>query len=297
MKMSTPQKPFRSRYLGVRGLRYHLREWGREGAPKLFMLHGWMDVSASFQFVVDALEADWHVIAPDWRGFGLTEWRGDAYWFPDYLGDLDAIARSVAPDEPLRLVGHSLGGNVASLYAGVRPARVSHVVALDAFGLADTQPEQSPGRIEKWLAELAAPARFRGYADQGALAVRLMADNPRLEAGRAAFLAGHLGEADGEGGFRLAGDPAHRRVNPVLYRRAEAMAAWRRVTAPVLWVEPAEPDLRRKLGVSDAAHAEARACFRDFREVQVADCGHNLHRDQPDAVARIIESFLLSKES
>ena len=49
--------------------------------------------------------------------------------------------------------------------------------------------------------------------------------------------------------------------------------------------------------VSDAAHAEARACFRDFREVQVADCGHNLHHDQPDAVARIIESFLLSKES
>ena len=83
----------------------------------------------------------------------------------------------------------------------------------------------------------------------------------------------------------------------MLYRRAEAMAAWRRVTAPVLWGEPAEPDLPRKLGVSDAAHAEARACFRDFREVQVADCGHNLHHDQPDAVARIIESFLLSKES
>ena len=66
--------PSRSRFLSIRGLRYHLREWGLEGAPKLFMLHGWMDVSASFQFVVDELAADWHVIAPDWRGFGQTEW-------------------------------------------------------------------------------------------------------------------------------------------------------------------------------------------------------------------------------
>ncbi len=295
--MEISLKPVRSRYLSVRGLRYHLREWGPEGAPKLFMLHGWMDVSASFQFIVDALEADWHVIAPDWRGFGLTEWRGDSYWFPDYLGDFDAIARSLAPDEPLRLVGHSLGGNVASLYAGVRPARVSHVVALDAFGLADTQPGQSPGRLEKWLHELERPVSFRAYPDRQALAARLMADNPRLTAARAAFLAGHLGVASEEGGVRLAGDPAHRRVNPVLYRRAEAMAAWRRVVAPVLWVEPAEPELRRKLGVSDAAHAEARACFADFREVQVAECGHNLHHDQPDVVARIIEPFLLSKGS
>jgi pimeloyl-ACP methyl ester carboxylesterase len=289
--------PSRSRFLPVRGLRYHLREWGEPGAPMIFMLHGWMDVSASFQFVVDALDSGWHVLAPDWRGFGQTEWRGDAYWFPDYLGDLDAILHACSPEEPVNLVGHSLGGNVACVYAGVRPARVARLVALDAFGLADTGPAQSPGRLEKWLNDLASPAVFRGYPDLHALAARLQADNPRLSAERAAFLAKHLGEDNGEGAIRMAGDPAHKRINPVLYRRAEALACWRRVSAPALWIEPEAPTLRHRLGVDDEAHAEARAAFRDLREVRVPDSGHNLHHDQPGEVARIIETFLRSKES
>src|SRR6187401_442452 len=75
-------------YLSIRGLRYHVRTWGDARAPKMFMLHGWMDVSASFQFVVDELRHDWHVIAPDWRGFGLSEWSREGYWFPDYIADL-----------------------------------------------------------------------------------------------------------------------------------------------------------------------------------------------------------------
>ncbi len=287
--------PSRSRFVGIRGLRYHLREWGREGAPKLVMLHGWMDVSASFQFIVDALQGDWHVIAPDWRGFGQTEWSGSgAYWYPDYLADLDAILRVVAPDLPVNLIGHSLGGNVACQYAGVRPNRVARLIALDAFGLADSRPEEAPGRMEKWLLQLDADSAFRGYPDRDALAGRLQADNPRLSWDKAVFLAGHLGEPDGGDGIRMTGDPAHRRVNPVPYRRAEAFACWRRVTAPSLWVEPADPALRRRLGVSDEAHSEGKACFRCFQEVEVPDSGHNLHHDQPEVVARIIETFLLS---
>src|SRR5689334_20097331 len=98
-----------SRFLTIRGLRYHVRTWGNENAPKLVMLHGWMDVSASFQFLVDALEKDWHVLAPDWRGYGLSEWPQDGYWFHDYIGDLDALVREISPDAPVDLVGHSLG--------------------------------------------------------------------------------------------------------------------------------------------------------------------------------------------
>ncbi len=291
-------KTSRSRFVDVRGVRYHLREWGDEGAPKLFMLHGWMDASASFQFIVDALACGWHVIAPDWRGFGRSGWCGDAYWFPDYLADLDAILRLTEPDAPVRLVGHSMGGNVACMYAGARPARVAAVVALDAFGLADRRADEAPGRYEKWLNELAAPVSFRDYPDFDALARRLQRDNPRLPAERARWLAEHLGEEiQGEGGHvvRLAGDPAHRRVNPVLYRRAEAEACWRRATAPVLWIEPDDAVLRRHLGVSDAAHEAARGCFRALRVVTLEGAGHNLHHEQPEAVARIIEDFLLSQ--
>ena len=115
--------PSRSEFITVRGLRTHVRHWGREGAPTIFMVHGWMDVAASFQFVVDCLDGDWHVIAPDWRGFGLSErTHSDTYWFPDYVADLDVLLEHYSPGEAVNLLGHSMGGNVVSLYAGMHPS-------------------------------------------------------------------------------------------------------------------------------------------------------------------------------
>ena len=101
----TPRRPGRSQFVSLRGLQYHLHTWGDAALatperPPLVLLHGWMDVGASFQFVVDALAAadgfERWVIAPDWRGFGLTAApASDTYWFPDYLGDLDALLDAV----------------------------------------------------------------------------------------------------------------------------------------------------------------------------------------------------------
>lgn len=284
-------KPSRSRFLDVRDTRYHVREWGRGGDPQLFLLHGWGDVAASFQFVVDALAGDWHVIAPDWRGFGLSARNAGSYWFPDYLADLDALLAHYSPDRPARLAGHSMGGNVACLYAGVRPERVARLVALDAFGLPDRPPGHAPERLRTWLDQLAAPRVARGYADRAAFARRLMRDNPRLSAPRAAFLAEHLSVPDGCGGVCSATDPAHRDVNPVLYRRAEAESCWREIRAPVLWVVQETQDWRRAVGLSDAVYDAARSCFRDFREVAIADSGHNFHHDQPERVAATLEAF------
>ena len=136
-----------SQFVAVRSLRYHVRTWGEPGARKLVLLHGWMDVSASFQFLVDALAQDWDVYAPDWRGYGLTDWgKSDCYWFPDYIADLDLLLERIQPEAPMNLIGHSLGGNVAALYAGVRPARIRRLVNLEGFGMAATQPEQAPKR-------------------------------------------------------------------------------------------------------------------------------------------------------
>ncbi len=275
-------------------MRHHLREWGEPGAPQIFLLHGWGDVSASFQFLADALGDAWHIVAPDWRGFGQSARGADAYWFADYLADLDAILARCSPHQPAFLVGHSMGGNVACMYAGVRPARVAKLVSLDAFGLPDRPPEEAPGRYEKWLNELAAPPGFRSYPDATAFARRMLRDNPRLDAARAEFLAAHLTEPDGEGGVRLAADAAHRNVHPILYRRAEAEACWRRVRAPTLWVVQSDPAWRRALGITDAVYEAGKACFRDFREAVIAHSGHNMHHDQPERLARIIEEFLLS---
>jgi pimeloyl-ACP methyl ester carboxylesterase len=291
--LKTELKASESVFVDIRGLRYHVRRWRRDGAPKLFLLHGWMDVSASFQFMVDALRGDWDVYAPDWRGYGLTD-RGtsDCYWFPDYIADLDRLLEGVESDKPVNLVGHSLGGNVACMYAGIRPQRVARLVNLEGFGLAPTRPEQAPRRYARWLEELHEPPRLRPYKDFAELAARLSKGNPRLTAERAAFLSRHWGRDAGEQGVVLRGDPAHKIVNPVLWRYEEVHACWQQVTAPVLWVDASESDTLKRLGLTDAQHAERRAAFRSLEYVTVEDAGHMLHHDQPEKVAALIEEFV-----
>ena len=285
-------KPSRSEFFEIRGLRYHVRRWGAPGAPKMVLLHGWMDVSASFQFLVDELKLQWDVYAPDWRGYGLTEWgRSDCYWFPDYLADLDRLLDSIDP-APVNLVGHSLGGNVAALYTGARPERIRRFVNLEGFGMAPTRAEEAPGRYARWLEELRAPRRLRPYGSFAELADRLQAANPRLPRDKAEFLARHWGEEVEGKGVVLRGDPAHKVVNPVLYRYEEARACWRAVTAPVLWVDAEESETRARLKLSAEDLAERRAAFRDLRHVTIPGAGHMLHHDQPARVARALEDFL-----
>jgi pimeloyl-ACP methyl ester carboxylesterase len=281
-----------SQFLQIRGLRYHVRRWPAASAPKMVLLHGWMDVSASFQFMVDALEQRWDVYAPDWRGYGLTDWgKSDCYWFPDYLADLDLLLTRIDAEKPLNLVGHSLGGNVAALYAGARPDRVARFANLEGFGMAPTQPEQAPKRYARWLEELRDPPTLRPYASFAELAERLQQGNRRLSREKAEFLARHWGQ-EKEGKVVLRGDPAHKVVNPVLYRYEEALACWRAVAAPVLWVEAAESEILKRVYLQSSQVAERRAAFRNLRYETVPDAGHMLHHDQPAAVARLLEEFL-----
>ncbi len=280
-------------FVEIRGLRYHVRRWPREGAPRMFLLHGWMDVSASFQFLADALRGDWDVYAPDWRGYGLTQWGGsDSYWFPDYIADLDRILERFDPQDPVNLVGHSLGGNVATMYAGIRPQRVAKLVNLEGFGLAPTRSEQAPKRYARWLDELHEPPQLRAYKDFAELAERLRKNNPRLTSERAEFLARHWGRDAGKEAVLLRGDPAHKIVNPVLYRYEEVRACWQQVSAPVLWVDAAQSDTLKRLGLDEAQHADRRAAFQNLQYKTVEEAGHMLHHDQPEAVARLIEDFL-----
>ncbi len=286
----------RSEFLPVRGLRTHVRHWGREGAPKLFMLHGWMDVAASFQFVVDCLAGDWHVIAPDWRGFGLSEWaHADTYWFPDYLADLEALLDHYAPGEAVNLLGHSMGGNVVSLYAGVRPARVRRLINLEGFGLPATVPAQAPGQLARWLDGLREAPALRSYPNRAAVAARLQKTNPRLSDARAEFLSGHWAAPNDAGQWEILGDPAHKQPGPLLYHIDEVLACWRAITAPVLWVEAAETNMWQWMGAKEQARAEVDRRLGHLGRVSahmMPDAGHMLHHDQPEALARLLENFL-----
>ncbi len=282
-----------STFLDIRGLRYHCRIWGDQGAPKLFMLHGWMDVSASFQFLVDALDGDWQVIAPDWRGYGLTDWaHADCYWFPDYMADLDFLLAHFESERPVTLIGHSMGGNVASLYAGVRPERVARLINLEGFGMSRTEPTKAPARYAKWLVQLAHKPGFRDYADFTELAARMRASNERLSEERAQYLARHWGKEKGDGRVVLRSDPAHKLINPVPYQLDEAMACWRNVAAPVLWVDGAESKIGERMRIHPHDYDARKACFRRLVAHTVQGAGHMLHHDQPEQLARLIEAFL-----
>lgn len=289
-------KPSRSEFITVRGLRTHVRHWGREGAPKLFMVHGWMDVAASFQFVVDCLQGDWHVIAPDWRGFGLSErTHSDTYWFPDYVADLDVMLDLYSPDEEVNLLGHSMGGNVVSLYAGVRPERVRRLINLEGFGLQSASPDQAPRRYAQWLKELREPPTLRTYPTRQAVAGRLQKTNPRLSDARADFLSQHWSAENAAGEWEILGDPAHKKPSPSLYRVEEVLACWKQITAPVLWVEADDTNMWQWMGPKPEARVEIDRRLSHLAKVtprMMMDAGHMLHHDQPEELARMIEEFL-----
>jgi pimeloyl-ACP methyl ester carboxylesterase len=288
-------KPASSEFIQVRGLRYHVHLWGDADAPKLFLLHGWMDVSASFQFLVDALRGDWRVIAPDWRGFGQSEWaHSDSYWFPDYIADLEAILLHYQAEAPVNLLGHSLGGNIASLYAGIRPERVARLINLEGFGLPPSGADGAPARYAKWLDQIRKRPRLKPYANFDELAKRLLSQNTRLTPAKADFLARHWGSQQGNE-VVLASDPAHKLVNATLYRLEETMACWRKVTAPVLWIGAADSFVIKGFADRPEDYAARKACFARLTERVVDDAGHMVHHDQPEVLARLIEDFVQSK--
>lgn len=278
--------------LQLRGLRYNIRHWGPEDGDRVFLLHGWMDASATFQFVVDALSPRWHVIAPDWRGYGRSEWLGRPYWFPDYYADLDALLRHYSPERPARLVGHSMGANIAGVYAGARPQRVAQLAMLDFLGLKTTDPATAPEHLGKWLDGIQEDPQLRRYPDQAKLARRLRCSNPRLTAARADFLAGHVSHVLPDGQVAMACDPWHKIASPSLFRIHDTMAYWRGITAPVLMLIAEHGFVQHRFGADPEEYQRRLACFARLQRVTVPEAGHNLQHDQPEFVAAALDAFL-----
>lgn len=287
-----PHRLSRTHTRDIRGLKYKVREWGPDNAPLLVMVHGHRDASITFQFVVDAFARDWHVIAPDWRGFGHTQWAPGGYWHQDYLADLDVFLEQISPDAPVRLVGHSLGGNISNVYAGVRPERVARLVSIDGFGLRTKNAEDAPEQLGKWLDAWRKPVpEPRPYPDVEAMADRLMQANKRLDRPRALFLAAHQHRVMDDGTLAWSFDPAHARPFATLHRVDEWAACWRRIAAPALWIgsDRVFPPSMQGDSLSFEWRLEQ---LPDVTFHRLADTGHNVHHDAPDRVAGLIEAFL-----
>jgi pimeloyl-ACP methyl ester carboxylesterase len=286
-----PVRAARHGALTLRGIVHHVSRWGPESDDPIVMLHGWADTADTFQFLVDALDEDWPLVAIDWRGFGRSEWVPGGYWFPDYYADLDVLLDSLCPHGPARLLGHSMGGNIAMGYAGIRPARVRSVVNLEGFGLPRSDPADAPKRLAQWLDQLRDPPAFGEFDDYATLAKLLARRNPRLPEAHADFIARSWARPGPDGRVNITADPAHKLVNPYLYRREEAEALWRQVEAPVLLVLAGLSESLAKLGV-ESSHESFRACIRKLQIEVIATAGHMLHHEDPAAVARAVEPFL-----
>ena len=303
--MYQPKRLSRSEFVPIRGLQYHVRVWGepQAGQTPLVMVHGWMDVAASYQFVIDALPTDRYVIAPDWRGFGLTTGAVcDHYSFPDYLGDLDFLLDHYTGTQAVDLVGHSMGGNVAMMYAGARPERIRRLVNLEGFGMPATRPAQAPGRYARWMDELkkvhSGAMALKGYDGLDGVAQRLMKTNPRLGPDKAQWLAQHWAHevtgADGQPQWQILGEAAHKVTSAQLYRVDEALELYARISAPLLAVEASDDSLGqwwKGQYTLDEYHQRLQR-VPDCRVARIEDAGHMLHHDQPEALAALVADFL-----
>ena len=314
--MYQARRPALSEFTPVRNLKYHVLRWGEANSllPPLVLMHGWMDVAASWQFVVDAFSPAFlqgrTVIAADWRGFGLSGLDTDAlagvrypghdnYWFPDYLADLDFLLDHYAGDRPVDLVGHSMGGNVVMLYAGVRPQRIRRLVNLEGFGMPATRPDKAPARYAQWMDELKSLHRgeqaLKAYPDADGVARRLMKTNPRLAEDKARWLARQWARPNAQGQWEILGDAAHKTVNAQLYRVDEVLAAFAAITAPVLSVEAGENQMDQwwQGKYTLAEFHERLKSVRQLQQAVIQDAGHMLHHDQPAQLAALLESFLI----
>jgi pimeloyl-ACP methyl ester carboxylesterase len=281
------------------GLSYHLLEWG-EGDHTVVLIHGFLDNAWGWQPMVDAglAVAGLHVVAPDMRGHGDSDWIGPGgyYHFADYLADLHELIDHVigqignAGRARVSLVGHSMGGSIAAYYAGAFPTRVHKLALLE--GLGPPEPRDTmPARVAQWLAawKKVRERSPKSYASVDEAAERIREHDPLVSRELARFLA-EKGTTPALGGrIRFKHDPLHATPGPYGFSWAVAESFWRRVPCPTLLVAGAQSLMRH----TPDEEERRVACFQRARRVTLDGAGHMMQRHQPEALARLLRTFLM----
>lgn len=283
------RKPTSHSYFSQR-LRLHYLDWGNEGAPHMLLVHGVHDHCHTWDWFAERFADDYHIIAPDLRGHGDSEWvRGSSYHHVDYVYDIAQLVSQRGLD-PVVVVGHSMGGTLAALYAGVYPKHVSRLVLLEGVGL-------WPG-----LFEGAGPAeRIRGWVDNTRSLAgrqprryptledaygRMRTANTHLSDEQARHLTVHGSNQNEDGTYSWKYDnythafPAYR-VPP-----EETTAIWEEIDCPTLLINAAD-GFDHRTGQNDTLKH-----FRQGTLTDIADAGHWVHHDQLDAVVLATQNFL-----
>lgn len=276
-------------------LRLHYADWGNAGAPPLILVHGNRDHGRSWDAVAEILRHDWHVIAPDLRGHGDSEWvNAGSYSITDMVYDLvQLITTQLNPGAPVSLVGHSLGGNVTTRTAALYPERVRQLVCIEGLGPspkaeASLAAKGIVKRLHDWVEEqnqLAARTP-RAYATMEDALARMQAENKHLSPGQALHLTRHGLRQNADGTFGWKFDPYLRSWSPADLARDEIRTLWQAIACPTLLV------YGRESWASNPAEDGRAATFRNARVAMVEGAGHWVHHDRLDAFMAALKSFL-----
>lgn len=268
------------------GLRLHYADWGNEAAPPLILLHGGRDHCRSWDVIARSLQPHFHVMAPDLRGHGDSEWaKGSSYSLSDHVYDLTHLAGA---GRETAIVGHSFGGMISLAFAGTYPERVSRLVILDGAFL---PPEPSTAinvQMAGWVAQLdkISKSKARHYRTIAEAAERMSAHNRRLTAEQAQHLAGHAVKRTADGTYIWKYDPYQRARAPYRLLRSDYVALWSRITCPTLLLCGGESS------IPDPAKAGILSHFKQADQKIVAGAGHWLQHDKPDEVLVALRLFL-----
>ncbi len=271
------------------GLTYNVLEWDGPGDLTFVLVHGFADLGYMWHEVAERLAPHGHVIAPDLRGHGDSDWitGGGYYHFMDYVADLDDVIAQLARRRAV-LVGHSMGGSVSAYYAGTRPARLAGLALLEGLGPPDMAALDGPARtaawIDAWKAARSKPKVMPSPMPSIDEAMRrLRRHDDRLSEALARRLA-EIGTRAVEGGLVWKHDPLHRTLGPYPFRIETAIKHWRAITCPVVIVDGADSRLTQPA----EELARRRGNFANHRHVVVAGAGHAIPRHQPARVAELI---------
>ncbi len=274
-------------------LRLRYVDWGNPEAPPLILLHGGRDHSRSWDWAAQELRHDWHVIAPDLRGHGDSDWSPDAdYGVMTNLYDLAQLIHQLKL-APVTIVAHSFGGAIALRYAGVYPANVTKLVAIEGLGsspkmLAERLASPIDVRIRDWIdRRRAVSGRLpRRYATLEEAFERMKGENHHLSDAQARHLTIHGVSQNEDGTYSWKFDNYMRVFPPFELPQADVEHIWRAITCPTLlmygadsWASNPETDGR-------AQH------FATARVVLLENAGHWLHHDQFDRFMAELRAFL-----
>jgi len=282
--------------ININGIKHNFSFWGNPANPKLFLFHGWMDMGASFDFVCQYLQDDYYCIAPDLRGFGHSDHVPNPLgtFFYEYIADAHKIFHHFEPDQKVKMLGHSMGGNILALYAGTFPDRVDHFINIEGFGIMDMAPEEGPKRIHEWI-EGAGTYRFKVYQTLDEIADRLIKTNPNLSKDKALFLAKYLSNQV-KGGFQIAADPKHKEKNPYLFQLKNIYPFWKNIKAKCQLIIAEETEMKKWVSPDQNLHKELERRLdyfpKDSERVRIKDCGHMVHHEKSQELARLVREFL-----